>query len=50
MDIFGLSYMGDEECTQGATANQPVLQMNAEKADANNNTVYLIDGSGISLA
>ena len=41
--------MGDEECTQGAAANQPGLQMNAEKAEANNNTVYLIDSSEISL-
>ena len=49
MDIFGLNYIGDEECIQGAAANQPGLKENAEKADANNNTVYLIDSSEVTL-
>ena len=49
MDMFGLNYIGDEECLQGAAANQPGLQMNAEQADGNNNTVYLIDSSEIGL-
>ena len=49
MDIFDLIYIGEEECTQGTAANQPGLQMNAEKTDAYNNIVYLIDSSEISL-
>ena len=44
-----MNNIGNEECTQGVAANQPGLQMNDEKIDANNITVCLIESSEISL-